>query len=182
MSHLLQFLILLMDENLFRDPFLSPHTMAACDDCLAQGASECTCQNPETGSQLAAAGPGTHTAPAGRVRPQGRRGQGAGPRQLRGAAGAGQSVSQLWQLLGPGCRARTHSAQLTLAWRNPLSGLSTLVTWPQPALARHVTRPCWADCLHHWPGCLWPGAPVEQRAGQPGTGAEINKDYNWTLL
>ena len=123
-----------------------------------------------------------HTAPAGRVRPQGRRGQGAGPRQLRGAAATGQSVSQLWQLLGPGCRARTHSAQLTLAWRNPLSGLSTLVTWPQPALARHVTRPCWADCLHHWPGCLWPGAPVEQRAGQPGTGAEINKDYNWTLL
>ena len=108
MSHLLQFLILLMDENLFRDPFLSPHTMAACDDCLAERERASVLvkiRRPARSSQQP--GP-AHTAPAGRVRPQGRRGQGAGPRQLRGAAGAGQSVSQLWQLLGPGCRARTH--------------------------------------------------------------------------
>ena len=94
MSHLLQFLILLMDENLFRDPFLSPHTMAACDDCLAQGASECTCQNPETGSQLAAAGPGTHST--GRQSPAARQTGPAWSRaQAAAAAGAGQSVSQL---------------------------------------------------------------------------------------
>ena len=144
MSHLLQFLILLMDENLFRDPFLSPHTMAACDDCLAQGASECTCQNPETGSQLAAAGPGTHST--GRQSPAARQ---TGPGSRAQAAAGGSCYWPVSVTAVTAARPRLpgpHTLVLSSHWRDVTLSLAW-APW-----SRDHSRP--------WPG-TWPG-PAEQ--------------------
>ena len=162
MSHLLHFLILLMDENLFRDPFLSPHTMTACDDCLAERASVLVKIRRPAHSGTSRARP--RLPPAGWVRPSVR--PAAGPSQLSQL----QSVSQL----SGSCQApvawlaHTH----TRSWRNPLPGPGT-VTW----LSRDPCRPppgTWQRdgpgrpvCLHHslapcdqrsdaW-CCLWEG-------------------------
>ena len=162
-----------MDENLFRDPLLSPHTMTACDDCLA-------CERASVLVKIRRPAP---VPPAGTGRrtqsgPGSQAGHRAGPRQLSPASCQGSQCHSC----RPGSCQAPHT--LTLGRDVTLSLLSCC------RAARHVTRAGLTAWLH-WPPvstvCITALEPVatacEERRGatRQTAGTEINKDYNWTL-